>query len=96
MRVGKLYKIRNWNLHGPTPSISLYDAHGNVPAAGAVKLHVGDVVIYLGTNIHGRNPGFNDPLLFVLTSSGAVGAYSLDSNLGRKEENYFEEVKRTS
>ncbi len=99
MKVGKLYKIKDWKgdlgIKGTAGRISLRGSP--LGLFGRVKLFTGDIVLYLGKDIYGTpNEELVGPLLYVLTSSGDVGAYSQGSSLGQLPEKYFEEAKRTS
>lgn len=70
--------------------ISLYDPDGK--DLGIPRLFVGDVVMYLREDIYGPDKVFGGPLCYILASTGAVGAFSDGSDLGRNEEAYFEEA----
>jgi len=94
MKIGKLYKVKDWKgdlgIKGTDGRISLRSSPQGL--FGRVKLFTGDIVLYLGKDIYGKTDERIGPLIYVLTSSGAVGTFSQDSSLGRRPEEYFEET----
>ena len=93
MKVGKLYKVRNYDPVDAAVGLGLYSSDGKI--TGAPKLFVGDTVMYLGEDIYGGNNIQKlGVLCYLLTGDGGVGAYSHDSSVGRRLYDFFEEAKK--